>query len=287
MVILSIFFVYSMLLLSAFGCLNILITLITIEIFSWIFVILIPTYSSLNYLVIQSYFLVIGLIRIIYFPRLLLFVIIIKLGLPPFHIWFIRIALVINKIVFLFIITLHKLFPIIFLSKLIFRSWRFLLLRRRVIFIRRFIARRRTLFFTLLSSSIIHRIWIVVSIVSSKGFVFFYWGVYRILLRIIVNIIILKTVKQSYLVQTIEISKCWLLLSGIPPFIIFWLKVFLLTRIICILGVSITLGFLLRRVVALTSYYRTWHSGSLLENRIILSNYSVPFLIILSFWGIF
>jgi len=62
---------------------------------------------------------------------------------------------------------------------------------------------------------------------------------------------------QSYLTQGTFTSKCWLLISGIPPFIIFWFKVYLLIWLIYVVGVVIGTVIMLVGVLALTSYYRT------------------------------
>jgi len=110
------------------GSLRLLRLLVVLELLSWLFVILVPNTSTLNYLLVQRYFLILGIARILFLPSLLIIVFLLKLGIPPFHVWFIKIARVLNKNRFSFIITLHKLIPILFLSKVIFRIISFIII---------------------------------------------------------------------------------------------------------------------------------------------------------------
>lgn len=269
------------------GSLRLLRLLVVLELLSWLFVILVPNTSTLNYLLVQRYFLILGIARILFLPSLLIIVFLLKLGIPPFHVWFIKIARVLNKNRFSFIITLHKLIPILFLSKVIFRIISFIIIWLRLIVVGLALISRRTLFFTLIYSSIVHSIWIILSIILSKGFVLFYWVIYRSLLVILVSLINFIKIENSYLTQRVFLSKCWLLISGIPPFLLFWFKVYLLVWIIYLFGLFIRVVVITVRVFALTSYYRTWHFGRLLDRRIINTQIISPFIIILVFWTSF
>jgi len=269
------------------GSLRLLRLLVVLELLSWLFVILVPNTSTLNYLLVQRYFLILRIARILFLPSLLIIVFLLKLGIPPFHIWFIKIARVLNKNRFSFIITLHKLIPILFLSKVIFRIISFIIIWLRLIVVGLALISRRTLFFTLIYSSIVHSIWIILSIILSKGFVLFYWVIYRSLLVILVSLINFIKIENSYLTQRVFLSKCWLLMSGIPPFLLFWFKVYLLVWIIYLFGLFIRVVVITVRVFALTSYYRTWHFGRLLDRRIINTQIISPFIIILVFFFFF
>lgn len=269
------------------GSLRLLRLLVVLELLSWLFVILVPNTSTLNYLLVQRYFLILGIARILFLPSLLIIVFLLKLGIPPFHIWFIKIARVLNKNRFSFIITLHKLIPILFLSKVIFRIISFIIIWLRLIVVGLALISRRTLFFTLIYSSIVHSIWIILSMILSKGFVLFYWVIYRSLLVILISLINFIKIENSYLTQRVFLSKCWLLMSGIPPFLLFWFKVYLLVWIIYLFGLFIRVVVITVRVFALTSYYRTWHFGRLLDRRIINTQIISPFIIILVFWTSF
>jgi len=261
--------------------------LLILEVLSWLFVVLLPSSSTLNYLIIQSYFLIISLSRVIFLPSLIIIRFLLKLGLPPFHLWFIRISRTVDKLTFSFIITIHKLIPIIFLRKILFRVFSFILVSLSLIISGLALIRRRTLFFTLLFSSIVHSIWIILRITIRKSFLMFYWFTYSLLFITLLRLITFIRLEQSYLIQSIFTSKCWLIISGIPPFILFWLKVYLLIWLLYRIGLFITILVTFVRVFALTSYYRTWHYGSLVEHRYIRRVRLRPVLLIVIFWRLF
>jgi len=275
---------YMMFMFLSLGCISILLILLLLEVISWIFVILLSGASTLNYLIIQRYFLLLGIIRVIHTPFVLITVFILKLGLPPFQIWFVRISRVLTKSVFGFIITIHKLLPIFFLGDILLSRISFSIVVVRVVLSGGFLLARRTLFFTLLFSSIVHRVWIIFSLLMRKRFVIFYWMSYRILLILLIRFLGLIKIIHSYLTQGVLITKCWLLISGIPPFIVFWLKAYILIWLISSTTVIISCALIVVSVFALTSYYRTWHLGRLMESSIYSNRILAPVLVFLTFW---
>jgi len=248
---------------------------------------LLPNFFSLNYLVIQRYFLILRLVRILVFYPILVVRILIKLGLPPFHLWFVRLSRVLSKRGFAFIITLHKLLPIFLLAKILLTYISFLVFLRRIIIVGTSLSIRRTLFFTLTFSSIIHRAWIVLRVLIRKGFLLFYWFSYRGLLIILIRVLSLTKLNQAAIIQRRLTRKIWLLMSGIPPFIIFWLKVHIVIWFSFSLGFFFRIFIILVRVFALTSYYRTWHFRRILESRTVTGSFFRPLIIVLLFWGRF
>jgi NADH:ubiquinone oxidoreductase subunit 2 (subunit N) len=139
------------------GCINFLTLIVLLEVLSWVFVVLLPINSSLNYLVVQSYFLIGRLRRVLFNSYLLLILrLLMKIGLPPFHIWLIRVARVLNKETFSFLITGHKLLPLFLLRKLILSVVSFTLITIRLVVIITGLIRRRTIFYTLMFSSILN-----------------------------------------------------------------------------------------------------------------------------------
>jgi len=279
--------IYIVIFVTTLGCIRLLSLLIILEVISWLFVTLLPSSSTLNYLIIQSYFLIIRLSRVLFLPSILIISFLLKLGLPPFHIWFLRVSRTLNKLSFSFIITIHKLIPIIFLRKVLFRVLSFILVSLRLVITGLALVRRRTLFFTLLFSSIVHSVWILLGVLIRKSFLIFYWVIYRILFITLIRLLSFMKLEQSYLIQRIFTSKCWLLISGIPPFMLFWLKVYLLIWLAYRIGFFIGIAIIVVRVFALTSYYRTWHYGSLVEYRYIRRVSLRPILIIVIFWRLF
>jgi len=276
--------IYIVIFVTTLGCIRLLSLLIILEVISWLFVTLLPSSSTLNYLIIQSYFLIIRLSRVLFLPSILIISFLLKLGLPPFHIWFLRVSRTLNKLSFSFIITIHKLIPIIFLRKVLFRVLSFILVSLRLVITGLTLVRRRTLFFTLLFSSIVHSVWILLGVLIRKSFLIFYWVIYRILFITLIRLLSFMKLEQSYLIQRIFTSKCWLLISGIPPFMLFWLKVYLLIWLAYRIGFFIGIAIIVVRVFALTSYYRTWHYGSLVEYRYIRRVSLRSILIIVIFW---
>lgn len=53
---------------------------------------------------------------------MLVLLFLVKLGLPPFHLWFMRFRAWLNKKAFLFMTTVHKIAPIFILGKLVMES---------------------------------------------------------------------------------------------------------------------------------------------------------------------
>jgi len=279
--------IYFLFLLFTLGTINVLRLLVFLEILSWLFVLLLPFTSSFNYLIIQRYFLLLRLTRLVIIPSLLVICFFIKLGLPPFHMWFLRISGVSRKGTFLFIITIHKLLPILFLEKIIFGLVSFLMLIFSVLVVGLILVRRRTIFFTLVFSSILNRVWILLRGFLGKGFILFFWLFYRLLLILLLSLVGFDVIREYCFNQRIITRRCWLLMSGIPPFMIFWLKLHALIWLISSLGLIIRLVILIFSVVALTSYYRTWHFGSLIESRHLRLGGFRGLILVLGFWGAF
>jgi len=70
---------------------------IFIEILSWVFTILMPAYISIKYLIMQAYFTILGLMGVLWLPLLLILGLLLKIGLPPIHIWFMKISFFFEK----------------------------------------------------------------------------------------------------------------------------------------------------------------------------------------------
>jgi len=211
----------------------------------------------------------------------------IKLGLPPLHIWLIRIARIINKETFAFIITGHKLLPLFLLRKIIISGVSIIVFTIRLVIIGGGLFRRRTLFHTLIFSSMLNSLWICLRVLIRKRYFIIYWTIYRLLLFLLIYFLRFIKVTESSLTQRLFISNNWVLISGIPPFVMFWVKVFALTGLISSLGFTISLILIFTGVLALTSYYRTWHLGRLLESRVVKISSFGFILIFICFWSLF
>ena len=286
-ILIIVFLVYLLVFLFILGFSSILSIIVFLEVLSWIFVIVIPTNLTLSYLIIQSYFLLLSLIRMLSVPVLLATRLCLKLGIPPFHMWFLRLARRLKNVPFIFLMTIHKLTPILLLSKIVFSSIAFVFLRVVLLIIMLCLLTSITLFFTLVFSSMLNSLWISLRILVRKSFLFIYWAIYRTLLIFLVFLLSFKKLDQSSFIQRFFSSSCWLLISGIPPFIIFWVKVYVLVWFLFSFGLNLSLFLIIRRVITLTAYFRTWHSGRLIELRSFSRLKNVPFILLLTFWSIF
>lgn len=266
--VLNVFLIYLRLVLLTGGLLNILIRLFLLEIISWRFIFLLDNFSIFKYLIVQSIFLILRILGIFINPRLLILGFLVKIGLPPFHLWFINLTYLLEKWRFIFITTLHKILPLIILIKIVLLGSS-IILRGLIIILRGVIILQMGSFFhVVIVSSIIHSGWIMTSYLTRIEIAIFYWRVYSFTLLVFLGRVIFFFIKFLDFRQTLFLSILWLILSGIPPFTIFWLKVNVLSLF---LEKRIIIGFIVVIVSILTlrSYYRVYHTSLSLSKRVI------------------
>jgi len=256
-------YTYIMVVILARGSVNILISLIIIEVLSWLFIQFIPIWRVLKYLFLQGVFFVFVVISTIWVKPFLLVRLILKMGVPPFHLWVIRLILEIELISFTIILTLHKLLPTLLLAKVIKEFILVLIMRLILISLSVLIRNLRNMLIVLVLSSILHTLWIRFAGLMRLAIVCIYWLSYRALL-----ILILKSINMDYILYTLInqrllSSLIWLFLSGIPPFTMFWLKSHIVTTIINSTSLIIRVIMVFGRVLALRAYYRVWHFRNL------------------------
>jgi len=253
-----------------------------LEILSWLFVVLVPHYFCLRYLITQRLFFIIGLTSVFYrFKIGVIVAFLLKLGLPPLHIWFVRLSFYLNQIRFIFINTFHKLFPLLLITKFVIN---FVILIIVSFLVLGGLLIRNMLFPILVFSSIIHNIWLLISgVVVRKGFFINYWLLYTIVLfGLITRLGIVKT-KWITINQGLNRGLNWILLSGLPPFTFFWLKAsVILNLLIC--GGIILLFLLIIGFAAISAYYRAWHFGRRILSEGFIKEFRV-ILVLLVFWG--
>jgi len=192
-------------------------------------------------------------------PVFLPLILMVKIGLPPFQVWFIHILFFMSSRGFFFGLSFHKLLPIT-----LFGEWatikRKLILGRTVIVLAALlIFRINFLFIVLVYSSAGHRGWIILSTLVSKSLVLTYWSCYRVLLFIVV-----KSFSNFYLIhsfnnQTTVITVVWLLLSGMPPFTLFFLKIIILETM-ALINVLVSIFIVFSRVLMFSAYFRAFHN---------------------------
>jgi len=266
------------------GFTNLLLGLFFVELLSWLFILMVDKYLRFKYLIIQNIFLLLSLIGLIWRGALFFFAFLLKIGLPPFHLWFLNLVRVLKKITFLFLVTIHKLLPLFFLIKRLGRSFR-LIIRTLIFTVRRIlIIQARSLFFIITVSSIIHSGWLLRGSFLSMGFTFFYWRVYSRILVLFFFSFNFSSLKYLNSRQTTFTRIVWLILSGLPPFSIFWLKINILMVLLSIRKI-LRLFIILASVLRISSYYRAYHLSLSLMKR--LSQKNVLFLGGLVFIGLY
>ena len=202
--------------------------------------------NSIKYFLIQRWASVIFLIRFFLLNLflnnmyiLIIFRIFIKLGVTPFHIWFISILKTRSLFILIILSTIQKIIPLIILSNLsikfeilyiiiFFNILTFLIILSRIININKILA----------VSSIINIIWILFRIIFSLKLIFLFIIIYLFLLigiYIIYNIynlnIFLQINRINYF-DKIIIIMIFISLGGIPPLLGFLRKYIILKFLI-------------------------------------------------------
>jgi len=247
---------YSLILIFFIGRNSFILIFVYLEMLSWVFTILIPTFLAIKYLIMQAYFIVLSLIGLLWIPLLLVLGLLLKVGLPPIHVWFIKLSFFMKKWVFLIFSTLHKLLPLFLLGRLfLLGSY---LLGALLIVAGRLIFQVFELFFILITSSIVHRRWTLLRIQYRLKLSLTYWVIYSLVFFTFLSTIHFILLFKGGVEQSSSTGTIWLILSGLPPFIIFWLKVWVFLFIVQVrVGLRLVLIFI--SVLALTSYFRAFH----------------------------
>lgn len=252
-----IIFIYIVCLTYILGVTELVVLIIIIELLSWIFIFFIKKFEVFKYLLIQTVFLLVRLISILWYIRIIILVMLLKLGIPPFHLWFINLTSTMNKYSFLFITTVHKILPLFRIRKFLYTTHRYLII---LVILRTgiLIIERNELFNTLIVSSIIHRGWILVRRWVSIKIIFLYYIIYSLIISLFVFTLKIKSLWYSRTEQNRNSRSLWIILSGFPPFSLFWLKVILLS-ILVFKTLRLRFILILVSVIRLFVYYRIFH----------------------------
>jgi hypothetical protein len=179
-----------------------------------------------------------------------------KIGLPPIHVWFIKLSFFMKKWVFLLFSTIHKLLPLLFMGRLLLSSY--VVLAILLVIAGRLIFQVFELFIVLLTSSIVHRSWTLLSIQFNLKLSLRYWILYSFVFLLFLSTIHFLFLFKGGIEQSSSTAIIWLILSGLPPFIMFWLKVWIFLLLVQVRpGLRLILVF--TSVLALTSYFRAFH----------------------------
>jgi len=107
----------------------------------------------------------------------MLFSLILKVGQPPIHLWFLKISFWIKKNEFIFFRTIHKLFPLILIS--LFLGAKLFPLILLFVSSGLILFQAVDFFYVILRSSLVHKNWIVLSMQYRQKLGLSYWMVYR------------------------------------------------------------------------------------------------------------
>lgn len=196
---------------------------------------------------------------LVWIVDLLLLVRLLKVGLPPFHRWVLHIFSYLNKRGFLFITTVHKIAPVLLLIKLFFSSFFLAIVSFAILFGRiSFMLLMSRLLGILAFSSMIHTGWMVFRAFCGLSLYVLYWVLYFFLiLGLLRGISIRKNILDAGASQSRITRGCWLALSGIPPFLVFWLKVSILGTLLLI-RVPVTLLLICILTLSIIGYFRVF-----------------------------
>lgn len=196
--------------------------LLILERLSWVVTSLLKE-NSLKYLVAQTFFILLALTTSIWGFWGVLLVVVFKLGLPPFHMWMMQVIRRLPTRRFIFFSTLHKVVPLFVLGTLITTSLAVLMGVVGLVGSLLIIRSTRRLYWVLISSAIINTRWMILRISHNRGLTFLYWGSYSCIVLTLIWLadpyLLLRSTKQGSSIQLF-----WLLGAGIPPFLIFWVK---------------------------------------------------------------
>lgn len=241
------------------GSSNIVLVLVGLELLSWVFIILLVLDIALKYLLIQRYFLLGAIAALIWIPIGIPWILLIKIGLPPFHVWLITIAFYIRAWVFTFSITWHKFYPLFLLRETAGLKTKVNFGLVIILLSAVLMYNGNSLYPVLIFSSMSHRGWIVISLLSRKGFTRIYLLVYiAIFYALVISLDTIVDLQYCLLNQRTQRRLVWLLLRGLPPFTLFWLKV----TAVCVVGVMRVLAgtlILVAAVLVLSVYYRVFN----------------------------
>jgi len=197
--------------------------------------------------------------------------------------WYLKVSKNLAKYAFIFIITIHKIFPILFLRKVLLYLRNVSIIVIFIFLSRKLVIENRLLFLTILYSSLINSLWITIRGALRYNFIIVYWIVYCLITIFIIislwrKIILFRAFSQVSLTRFL-----WLVLVGMPPFVIFWAKAQLFIFLIKFLGTLVSLLTIIVSVFLLRAYYRTWFISLFLVRHEIRSLFLVMILFFIFF----
>jgi len=243
--------VYRALLLLRGTQTHLLLLVLRMELLSWGVSVFIKE-PAFKYLIIQGLFIVLLVLSVLFLKLSFFIILLRKLGVSPFHSWYLRVSKYQITVILWFFITFHKALPL-----LIIRSFFNLLIVVTLITINTIVLIRVvSLFGVILLSSSIHILWRLTLVYYSILIVILYWLLYTILRASIISI-----TRMLYLLISTLLAFNLLVMCGIPPFSLFSFKL-IRTIIIVQKRILSSWGFLRLAVIRIVAYFRIFISAS-------------------------
>lgn len=140
------------------GLRNLFLAAVSLEIVSWVFILLVEKFFRFKYLVVQRavfFLMVLGILR---FRNLLVLALLVKLALPPFHVWFLNVAAALKNVELLFFLSPHKILPLFLFGKVVSHIGGLFLFSLFLVTRRVLILATRGVFYILVVSSLNHTV---------------------------------------------------------------------------------------------------------------------------------
>nr|YP_009346439.1 NADH dehydrogenase subunit 2 [Paralongidorus litoralis]AOT84250.1 NADH dehydrogenase subunit 2 [Paralongidorus litoralis] len=249
--------IYILILLSYMCMSELLMILVSLELLSWVFSFLLSKEAVFKYLLIQSFFLLVSIMVLLSLPELFLLALSMKMGLPPFSIWLLSLIQGLEKKSFVWMMTVHKLAPMLTLLQVMNGQVLFL----SVVLVS--LSGGATLLFShftmvLMFSSFIHSGWMLLAYYSGTSLFWVYWSQYSVGLMILVLFLTTLEMKLFSVPQGTLFISTMLIVSGLPPFMIFWLKLYVLQNTV-VNSLMACWILLMISVAVMSAYYRAIH----------------------------
>lgn len=216
------------------------------EVLSWVFCPLLEN-VALKYLLIQGVLMRLIVVALLFAKWLVYVLLAFKLGIAPLHLWYLQVSKYLTNYALWFFMSVHKILPLTLLIKVAnFSRALFFFVTASVILLSCF-----SLFRILLLSSSLHVVWRWILVCYSHSSALSYWFIY-ILCRAF--ILTLET-SWSLSWRTHLLSLSFLLMSGLPPFVLFFFKFSVILRL-AYKRVLFSFILLLFRLVRMILYFR-------------------------------
>lgn len=208
-----------------------------------------PSLVGLKYFFIQSlgsiiFFITVSVSILIYFNRekisiLITLRLLLKLGIPPFHIWLFNFIIDLDWKLFFIIASWQKILPFFMLRQVILENIDFIIILGLIICMGLSFNYSR-IKILLINSSIFTSMWIISSIIFIKILWLYLYILYRIILLFCVliffnykiNLIENNNYFRINLINKINVFLLLLSMAGLPPFLGFYIKLIILLVIL-------------------------------------------------------